>query len=213
MKPQKLPYNIGPFPPPLKWVRLGVSETHDSYSRLQFPPLLIWDFSIQSYPSPWSRSSSLFLHTFLVLLLFSQCMNTQSSLHLLLRLINCFHWIDFHFLATPNHYPHFQPLACTWFEVSKSFFTHVSATIPAHSLMLIIMVQETVNLSLKSLSTSTPFLVPISSPTLFTRRVQGKSFVLCGRWWDPCKSKSKTYELPNSHVFPSLSPLFWPTNL
>ena len=24
MKPQKLPYNIGPFPPPLKWVRLGV---------------------------------------------------------------------------------------------------------------------------------------------------------------------------------------------
>ena len=142
------PYNTD-FPFSLKWLGIG------HFWSLWPPPFT--DLSIQSYLSPWSRICTLFLHLFSLLLLsFFALVNSQSSLHQLLRLIY-YQYISrltvFHAFSCPpvnvfiSRLP--DPWPATSFEASKSLFAHLwIITSLAHSLMPITMVQEPDTLSL-----------------------------------------------------------------
>lgn len=142
------PYDTD-FPFSLKWLGIG------HFWSLWPPPFT--DLSIQSYLSSWSRICTLFLHLFsLLLLTFFALVNSQSSLHQLLRLIY-YQYISrltvFHAFSCPpvnvfiSRLP--DPWPATSFEASKSLFAHLwIITSLAHSLMPITMVQEPVTLSL-----------------------------------------------------------------
>lgn len=147
----------------------------------KFPPSLTdVGFQYTELPSPWSRSSSLFLTWSFVLLLFSEHGNTQSSVYLLLRWL-----IAFTEFTSTSELLSFPPLACPWFWSVQNPFIHPCINHQPSTLTYAhYHGAGNCHLSLKFLSTS-PFLVPISSSTLHQEGPWRRSFVLCYRWCDP----------------------------
>lgn len=167
--------------------------------------------NIQSFPSPWSRTSSLFLRFFSLPVFFSELMNTQSSSHLHLRLIYCSSSLTaFQSLVTPSQCLPFQtswPLTCPQFWSLKvlihSRTSYQSSTFPyAHHYGA-----GNVTLSLEPLSTSL-FFTPISSPSNPSRGGEEGNLLFSLRLWVPSISKLRTWELALNCGFSSLSPFF-----